>query len=84
MRAIAWARGGAMRGAHDAEAAFSYLKATSGGRTPDDVLRVLADGMAGIADEVARLVAFLASPAASIITGSNIVADNGFTKRVQY
>ena len=47
--------GGAMRGAHDAEAAFSYLKATSGGRTPDDVLRVLADGMAGIADEVARL-----------------------------
>ena len=39
---------GAMRSAHDAGAAFRYLKATSGGRTPDDVLKVLADGMAGI------------------------------------
>jgi len=47
--------GGSMRGAHDADAAFAYLKATNGGRTPDDVLRVLADGMAGIDAEVQRL-----------------------------
>ena len=39
---------GAMRSAHDGGAAFRYLKATCGGRTPDDVLKVLADGMAGI------------------------------------
>ena len=44
--------GGAMRGAHDADAAFTYLRATCGGQTPDDVLRGLADGMAGIKDEV--------------------------------
>ena len=38
--------------------------------------------------QVARLFSFNSpetpsSPAASLITGANIVADNGFTKRVQ-
>jgi len=36
---------GAVRSARDREGAFAYLKATNGGRTPDDVNRVLADGM---------------------------------------
>jgi succinate dehydrogenase/fumarate reductase flavoprotein subunit len=36
---------GAVRSARDPEAAFTYLKATNAGRTPDDVLRVLAAGM---------------------------------------
>lgn len=49
--------GGAMRSAHDADEAFVYLKATCGGRTPDDILRVLADGMAGIEREVRTLAA---------------------------
>lgn len=35
-------------------------------------------------DEIARTVAFIASPAASAITGVNLVVDNGYTKRVQY
>lgn len=35
-------------------------------------------------EEVARTVAFIASPAASAITGVNLVVDNGYTKRVQY
>ena len=39
---------GAVRSARDPDAAFAYLKATNGGRTPDDVLRVLAHGMCGI------------------------------------
>ncbi len=40
-------------------------------------------GSYGSAEEVANAVAFLASPAASLITGVNLVADGGFTKRVQ-
>ena len=47
--------GGAMRSAHNADEAFAYLKATNGGRTPDDVLRKLADGMAGMEAEVRKL-----------------------------
>ena len=40
-------------------------------------------GRMGTPEEVARVVTFLASPAASLVTGINLVADNGFTKRVQ-
>lgn len=35
-------------------------------------------------EEVARVTVFVASPAASVLQGANVVADNGFTKRVQY
>ena len=40
-------------------------------------------GRMGTAEEVANTVAFLASPAASWVTGVNLVVDGGFTKRVQ-
>ena len=43
-----------------------------------------AIGRMGTAEEVARAVVFLASPAASLVTGANLVADGGFTKRVSY
>jgi len=43
-----------------------------------------AIGRMGTPEEVARAVVFLASPAASLITGTNLVADGGFTKRVGY
>jgi len=46
---------GAVRSAHDPEQAFAYLKATNDGRTPDDVLRVLAEGMCDIERYVREL-----------------------------
>ena len=41
-------------------------------------------GRFGTAAEVANVVAFLASPAASWITGQNVVVDGGFTQRIGY
>lgn len=46
---------GAVRSAHDPEQAFAYLKATNGGRTPDEVIRVLAEGMCGLENYVREL-----------------------------
>ena len=41
-------------------------------------------GKLGTAQEVANAVVFLASPAASFVTGTNLVVDGGYTKRVQF
>lgn len=41
-------------------------------------------GRLGSPEDVAQAVAFLASPAASYITGANLVVDGGFVSRVQF
>ena len=41
---------GGIRVSDRADEAFAYLKATCGGRTPDDILQVLADGMTQVPD----------------------------------
>jgi succinate dehydrogenase/fumarate reductase flavoprotein subunit len=49
---------GGIRVCFDADEGFRYLQHTCGGRTPDDVLRALADGMAAVPDylrELARI-----------------------------
>lgn len=50
----------------------------------DSIMRQIPAGRMGTPEEVARVVAFLASPAASLVTGANVVADLGFTKGVRY
>ena len=47
--------GGNVRWVADAEAGFRYLRATSGGTTPDDVLRAFAAGLRQIPDYFAKL-----------------------------
>lgn len=44
----------------------------------------MALGRFGVAEEVAKTVVFLASPASSYTTGTNVVIDGGYTKRVQF
>jgi 3-oxoacyl-[acyl-carrier protein] reductase len=41
-------------------------------------------GRFGVPDDVARAIAFLASPASSFTTGTNMVIDGGYSKRVQF
>ena len=50
----------------------------------EGAVKQCAIGRMGTPEEVARAVVFLASPAASLITGANLVADGGFTKRVAF
>ena len=49
----------------------------------ESTVRKIPAGRMGTPEEVANVVAFLASPAASLVTGTNLIADNGYTKRVQ-
>ena len=62
--------------------AWDYIKANMT-ELYDSTLSQIPQGHMGSAKEVANAVVFLASPAASLITGVNLVADGGFTKRVQ-
>lgn len=41
-------------------------------------------GRFGVPDDVARTLVFLASPASAFTTGTNIVIDGGYTRRVQF
>ena len=41
-------------------------------------------GRMGSAEEVAAQITLLSSPMGAFTTGSNIVIDGGFTKRIQY
>ncbi len=48
---------GGLRIADNAGRALEYLRHTCGGKTPDDVLEVLADGMTGLAERLEALAA---------------------------
>jgi NAD(P)-dependent dehydrogenase (short-subunit alcohol dehydrogenase family) len=46
--------------------------------------KAFALGRWGGPEEVARTVVFLASPASSYTTGTNVIIDGGYTKRIQF
>jgi succinate dehydrogenase/fumarate reductase flavoprotein subunit len=48
--------GGGIRIAADSDEAFAYLRATSGGKTPEDLLRAFAQGMVELPEYMRRLV----------------------------
>ncbi|TDC55502.1 SDR family oxidoreductase [Actinomadura sp. KC345] len=50
----------------------------------ESILGQIPRGSMGSAEEIASVVAFLASPAASLVTGVNVVADGGLTKKVKF
>lgn len=50
----------------------------------DQTVNAVPMGRLGTGEEVARAIAFVASPACKYMTGTNIVIDGGFTKRIQY
>ena len=50
----------------------------------EGTLKNVPMGRLGDADEIARAIAFVASPACKFMTGANIVIDGGLTKRVQF
>lgn len=50
----------------------------------DTTLKAIPMGRMGDAGEVGRAIAFVASPACRFMTGTNVVVDGGFTRRVQY
>jgi 3-oxoacyl-[acyl-carrier protein] reductase len=50
----------------------------------DSTVAACPNGRLGTAQEIANASVFLVSPAASLVTGVNLVADGGFTKRVNF
>lgn len=50
----------------------------------DATLAQMPTGRFGEPEEVARAIAFVASPACPYLTGANLIIDGGFTKRVQF
>ena len=74
---------GAVRSAHDPGLAFDYLKATNDGRTPDDVLRVLAEGMCGIERYVRDLATINNAVIATSVEENELRAKSGDPYRRQ-
>jgi NAD(P)-dependent dehydrogenase (short-subunit alcohol dehydrogenase family) len=57
------------------------------GAMPDfynGILSQIPMGRMGSGEEIARAIAFVASPVCRFMTGANLVIDGGFTKRVQF
>lgn len=63
--------------------AWDYVK----GAMPEfyeDIMGQIPMGRMGTGEEIARAIAFLASPACVFMTGANLVVDGGMTKRVNF
>lgn len=50
----------------------------------EQTVKNVPQGRLGTAEEVAKAIAFIASPACPFMVGTNVVIDGGITRRVQY
>jgi NAD(P)-dependent dehydrogenase (short-subunit alcohol dehydrogenase family) len=50
----------------------------------DSIFQQIPMGRMGSGEEIAKAIAFIASPACSYMTGANLVIDGGLTKRVDF
>ncbi|HKA40580.1 MAG TPA: FAD-binding protein [Burkholderiales bacterium] len=73
---------GAVRSARDADEAFSYLKATNDGRTPDDVLQALARGMCEVEAFVRELAQVNRATISTSVEESARGGDDPYRRRV--
>ncbi|MBI3041879.1 MAG: FAD-binding protein [Betaproteobacteria bacterium] len=73
---------GAVRSARDPEAAFAYLKSTNDGRTPDDVLRTLAEGMCKIEAYVRDLAKINGAVISTSVAEAASAPDDLYRRRV--
>ena len=64
--------------------ATEMVKAIDPAVIEKSILPHIPVGRLGEPEEIARAVVFLASPASSYTTGTNVVIDGGFTKRIQF
>lgn len=62
---------------------WAYIKENMG-EFHDSILQQIPMGRMGSGEELARAIAFIASPACRYMTGANVLIDGGMTKRVQY
>ncbi len=62
---------------------WAYIKANMT-EFHDSIVSQIPMGRMGTGEEVAKAIAFVASPACRYMTGANLVIDGAFTKRVQF
>jgi len=81
--AVAWRYSVVIPAFNEADSLARVVAAVAGLPGPVEVIVVDDGSTDGTAEEIARGVVFLSSPASSFTTGTNLVIDGALTKGVQ-